>query len=104
MKLFQLFKLTFAVLSLTDILVYQKIAAPIREYFGWEHEQGDPIGWEPTPSRVKNFFGNAIGCPRCTSVWAALILIILSKFPGYGEIEGILISSWIATYINRKSF
>lgn len=103
MKPWQLFKLTLAVLSLTDILKYQVIALPLRERLGWRHDAtGTADQWEPTKSKTLNFFGQVLSCFRCTSVWVSGILFVLRLLPGYNLIESVLIASWVATYLNRK--
>lgn len=103
MSLLVLFKFTLAVTSLTDLLVYQKIADPIRRFFGFEFDgAGYSIGRKDTGNRIKDFFGDALTCFRCTSVWVAISMVVLSFIPYYEYLEAILIVSWVATMINKK--
>lgn len=103
MTLLVLFKFSIAVVSLTDLLVYQKIANPIRKLFGFTTDSaGYNNGRKNTGNRLIDFFGDALTCFRCTSVWASFILISFSFIPYYEYLEAILIISWVATLLNRK--
>jgi hypothetical protein len=98
----QLVKLCFAVVSLTDLLVWQKLFIPVRAYFGWVHDdEGNRLYHKTTNVKWRDFFGTAIGCFRCTSVWVAIILVVLSYLPFYKILELILVGSWGATLLNR---
>lgn len=98
----QLVRLALAVVSLTDLLVYQKIFTPVRAFFGFEHDaEGYSKGRKPTGVKWRDFFGEALTCFRCTSVWVSIILVLLSFLPFYKILESVLIGSWVATNLNR---
>ena len=88
------FKSALATSRLTNILVGEKIAIPIREFLGVYHDQtGSPSMYSINEDRevkvgnitfkgkkidsLLNFFSGAISCPLCTSVWVALFLVLL---------------------------
>lgn len=85
-----------AIISLTDILVWQDIARPLRSLAGIEHDDGGKrIGHDDS------FTANLLWCPRCTGVWAAgiLVALILYVTPAYDFIGGVLATSLLADEI-----
>lgn len=94
----QLVKFCIAVISLTDILLHQDIAQPIRKLLGWEHDRfGNTDYRKNKNSKILEFFGKASECFRCTSMWVAIFLIAV---PCSGKIQTILVGSWVASELN----
>lgn len=55
---------------LTELLMFDTIFRPLREWFGIPHTQeGTPLGLLEDNGCVRNFFGQLLTCVRCTSVW-----------------------------------
>lgn len=70
----------FAVLRLTEIINYEKITIPIREFFGIAHSRNGSPAYMGTDSNIKNFIGQAISCFSCLSVWISGGMGLLSIF------------------------
>lgn len=89
----------FAVVSLTDILVYQKIAQPIRKAAGiWHGEDGTRT------SHDDSFFASMLWCFRCTSVWvSAFFVLVWFIYPPAFDALGLFFAlSYVATRAFEK--
>lgn len=90
-------KLLFAILSLTDILVNQKVAKPIRAWVGIDHRNGYPATDIAPPT---TFWGQVLSCFRCTSVWVALFFVLIKPFTWLSNtLETTAAFSWLATLV-----
>lgn len=60
---------------LTELLVFDEIFLPLREYFGIAHNaDGLPLGQMVNNNKLRDFVGRALSCVRCTSVWVGFLV------------------------------
>ena len=103
MNIFNLVFGVIATIRLSDILELEKIAYPIRDYFGIGHNKNkEPL----TPSAlegVKGFFGSLMWCWKCISVWVSAFFAIcyLTNKTLYKFLTLTFGFSWLAITLSR---
>ena len=71
--------LVLGTLRITELLNYEKIFLPLREFFYIAHSP-NTTAFMGGGSKIKNFIGEMLSCFSCTSVWSAIGMILLFYF------------------------
>lgn len=100
MKPFNLVLTILTIMNITEITVNGKIAKPLREKVGIDHDvDGNRIG------NNGSYISELLSCFWCTSVWSSAFVSLMYLILPNNVYKWLVMTfaySWLATYFNEK--